>query len=170
VSDHSHYGEYAGERHDHDLDYAGKHHAHFDLEVEDERLKRLIGRCQAELRELRADLQEALGRITGLERLRPTCVICLDATATQKTVHGPACSDCAGEPGDTEDPAYRDARPTAELAAILHQLAHGYTSAALAGEASDVHRAIAEELAGAFHTLAGALGSRRAPDGEGGEL
>lgn len=180
MSDHSHYGEYAearhdhrgeyaDERHDHDLDYAAKHHAHFDLEREGERLKSLIDGWGAELRELRAGLEGALGRIADLERLRPTCVICLDATATQQTVHGPACSDCVGEPDGAEDPACRDARPAAELAAVLRQLAGRYTTAALTDEASDLHRAIAAELAAAFHGLAGALGSRQADDGQAGE-
>jgi hypothetical protein len=118
---HDHRGEYADVRHDHDLDYAGKHHAHFDLEREDERLKTLIDRCQSVLRELRADLEAALERITDLERLRPTCVICLDATATQQTVRGPACPDCAGEPGPEPRAAFADVprlrrlRPAADL-------------------------------------------------------
>jgi hypothetical protein len=184
VSNHSHYGEYAearhdhrgeyaDDRHDHDLDYASKHHAHFNLEREDERLKSLVDRCQAELRELREDLEEALERIRVLDQLRPTCVVCLDAAATQQTVHGPVCSDCVGDPaeGTTGEPANRGTRPAAgELAAALRQVADRYTTAALTDEASDIYRAVAGELASAFHTLAGALGSRRAPYGEGGEL
>jgi len=82
VSDHHHYGEYAearhdhrgeyaDERHDHDVDYAEKHHRHYDLEREDERLKTLIDRCQAALRELREELEEAQGRIRQLEAQTP---------------------------------------------------------------------------------------------------
>jgi hypothetical protein len=47
------------------------------------------------------------------------------------------------------------------LAAVFRELADRYVQVSLTGEVNDVHRAIAEELAGAFHTLAGALGSRR---------
>jgi hypothetical protein len=112
VSDHHHFGEYAearhdhreyaDDRHDHDTDYAEKYHRHHDLEREDESLKALLDQWQADLRELRSELEEALGRIRDLERLRPTCVICMDATATQQTVRGPACSDCVGEPPEPE--------------------------------------------------------------------
>ena len=45
----------------------------------------------------RGQLDDALERISGLERLRPTCVICLDATADRQTVRGPACTDCVGD-------------------------------------------------------------------------
>jgi hypothetical protein len=54
---------------------------------------------------LRGQLAEVLERIEVLDRLRPTCVICLDATADRQTARGPACSDCAGEP---EDDHWRD--------------------------------------------------------------
>jgi hypothetical protein len=122
VSDHHHYGEYAearhdhrgeyaDERHDHDVDYAEKHHRHLDLEREDERLKGLLDQWQAGLRDLRSQLEEALGRIRDLERLRPTCVICLDATATRQTVNGPACSGCVGEPEEESEPEPWDPGP-----------------------------------------------------------
>lgn len=48
-----------------------------------------------------------------------------------------------------------------ELAEVLRQVADRYTQAYLTGEVGDAHRAIADELAAAFHTLAGALGSKR---------
>ncbi len=83
---------------DHDTD--AKHHVHYDLAGDAERAHRRITRLQEELDGLRAELADALGRIRDLERLRPTCVICLDATATQQTVSGTACSDCVGEPED----------------------------------------------------------------------
>ena len=58
---------------------------------------------------LRGQLDEALERIDVLDRLRPTCVICLDAAADRQTVNGPACSECVGEPGDqAEDDYWRD--------------------------------------------------------------
>jgi hypothetical protein len=51
--------------------------------------------------ELRAQLDGALAQIRVLDRLRPTCVICLDATADRQTTRGPACTDCVGDlPGD----------------------------------------------------------------------
>ena len=52
---------------------------------------------------LRGELAEALEHIDVLDRLRPTCVICLDAAADRQTTRGPACSDCVGEPGDQDD-------------------------------------------------------------------
>jgi len=45
------------------------------------------------------------------------------------------------------------------LTAVLTSLASGYTGMAITGEASDTRRAIAEELSGVFHVLAGALRS-----------
>jgi hypothetical protein len=82
VSDHHHYGEYAearhdhrgeyaDDRHDHDTDYAEKYHRHHDLEREDERLQALLDQWQADLRELREDLEEALSRIRQLEQQTP---------------------------------------------------------------------------------------------------
>ena len=68
---HDHRGEYTGERHDHDLDYAEKHHRHYDLEREDERLKGLLDRWQADLSELREQLEGALARIQALEAQTP---------------------------------------------------------------------------------------------------
>jgi hypothetical protein len=56
---------------------------------------------EAAARELRGQLAGALAQIRVLDRLRPTCVICLDAAADRQTSRGPACSDCAGDlPGD----------------------------------------------------------------------
>ena len=68
---HDHRGEYADDRHDHDTDYAEKYHRHHDLESEDERLKALLDQWQADLRELRSELEEALGRIRDLEQQTP---------------------------------------------------------------------------------------------------
>lgn len=67
MSDHSHRGEYADDRHDHDVDYAEKHHRHYDLEREGERLKALTDLMVKDLRELREDLRGALERIRQLE-------------------------------------------------------------------------------------------------------
>jgi hypothetical protein len=101
---HDHHGQYADDRHDHDGDYASLHHRHYDLEREDDTLKGLLREVDTQLSDVRRELQDALERIVALERLRPTCVICRDATADRQTVHGPACSDCAGDlsehPGD----------------------------------------------------------------------
>lgn len=118
---HDHRGEYADERHDHDLDYAGKHHAHFDLERQDEELRKDLGRAEGRIRALeeRDELDSALDRIAALEAANTL------------------------------------------LADVLRQLADRYTQVCLTGEITDTYRTIAEELAGAFHTLAGALGSRR---------
>ena len=117
MSDHSHYvSEVQGaveERHSHpDLEReigarAEERHRHYDLEREDDRLGALLDRWETSLRDLRAELDEVLGRIRDLERLRPTCVICLDATATQQTVNGPACSELrrrAGRAGNGSSP------------------------------------------------------------------
>ena len=58
---------------------------------------------------LRGQLAEALERIDVLDRLRPTCVVCLDAAADRQTVNGPACSGCVGEPGgQAGDDYWRD--------------------------------------------------------------
>jgi hypothetical protein len=114
VSDHYHHvGEIQGaadDRHGHpdlerdissvESDLRG--HRHYDLEREDEHLKTLLSRWEADLRELRGHVDEALGRIRQLEGLRPTCVICLDAAATQQAASGPVCSDCAGEPPEPQ--------------------------------------------------------------------
>jgi hypothetical protein len=48
----------------------------------------------AELERLVAEQTERIG---DLERLRPTCVRCLDATATRQTSTGPACTECVGD-------------------------------------------------------------------------
>jgi hypothetical protein len=57
---------------------------------------------------LRSQLAGVLAEIRVLDRLRPTCVICLDAAADRQTSRGPACTDCVGDlPGDNTgaDPA-----------------------------------------------------------------
>jgi hypothetical protein len=61
-------------------------------------LERVTRDLRQDVRELRGALDLAEQRISDLERLRPTCVICLDATADRQTVRGPACSDCVGDP------------------------------------------------------------------------
>jgi len=58
---------------------------------------RAIRALREDVRELRGQLGVAHDRIRALERLRPTCVRCLDATATRRTASGPACDDCAGD-------------------------------------------------------------------------
>ena len=69
MADHDHYGEYAEER-----------HRHYDLERDDEAAQRDIRRLQDDVRELRTLLDNALDGIRGLDRLRPTCTVCRDAT------------------------------------------------------------------------------------------
>jgi hypothetical protein len=49
---------------------------------------------------LQAQFDGVLERIRVLDRLRPTCVICLDATADRQTSSGPACTDCVGDTSD----------------------------------------------------------------------
>ncbi len=97
---HDHRGEYASDDHDHHYDYAEKHHRHYDDESTARGLREDLGRAEERIRELEDGLRDALDRIRDLERLRPTCVVCLDATATQQTVRGPACPDCVGEPDE----------------------------------------------------------------------
>jgi hypothetical protein len=56
------------------------------------------------IRALENDMRDAFALIRGLDRLRPTCVICLDATATRQTSRSPACTDCVGDlPDDGPD-------------------------------------------------------------------
>jgi len=107
MSDHSHYeyaserhdhrGQYADERHDHDLDYAEKYHRHYDDESIVSGLREDLGHAEERIRELENDLRGALAFIRVLDRLRPTCVICLDATADRQTSGGPAFTDCVGD-------------------------------------------------------------------------
>jgi hypothetical protein len=107
VSDHYHYeyasdrhdnrGDYADQRHNHDGDYAEKHHRHHDDESAVRGLREDLGHAEERIRELEDDLRGALAFIRVLDRLRPTCVICLDATADRQTVRGPACTDCVGD-------------------------------------------------------------------------
>ena len=97
MADHDHYGEYAEER-----------HRHYDLERDDEAAQRDIRRLQDDVRELRTLLDNALDSIRGLDRLRPTCTACHDATATQQTASGPACAECVGDP---DEPTNREIEP-----------------------------------------------------------
>lgn len=97
--------------HDHDLDYAGKYHRHDGLEDADAKASRRITALQDEVGELRGQLRNALTRIDGLDRLRPTCTVCLDAAADRQTSRGPACSDCAGEPGGAPGPGQTECGP-----------------------------------------------------------
>ena len=83
MSDHWHHASEiqgaADDRHGHpdlERDISGvesdlRNHRHYDLEREDERLKALLGRWEAGLRELREDLEEALNRIRQLEQQTP---------------------------------------------------------------------------------------------------
>lgn len=104
-NDHDHRGEYAEDRHDHDGDYAEKHHRHYDEESAVRGLREDLGHAEERIRALEDDLRGALVFIRVLDRLRPNCVICHDATADRLTVNGPACTDCVGDlPGDGPDP------------------------------------------------------------------
>ena len=105
MSDHYHYEyasdrhdhDYAEARHDHDLDYAAKHHRHYDDESMACGLREDLGAAEERIRVLEDDLRGALASVRALDRLRPTCMICLDAAADQQTVRGPACTDCVGD-------------------------------------------------------------------------
>jgi hypothetical protein len=101
---HDHRGEYAGERHDHDLDYAQKHHRHYDDESAVRGLREDLGHAEERIRRLEDDLRGAIAFIRVLDRLRPTCVICLDASADRQTLRGPACADCVGDLPPGPDP------------------------------------------------------------------
>jgi hypothetical protein len=96
-ADHDHRGDYADQRHDHDGDYAALHHRHYDEESTVRGLREDLGAAEERIRALEDDLRGALALIRILDRLRPTCVICLDATADRQTVRGPACTDCVGD-------------------------------------------------------------------------
>lgn len=99
-NDHDHRGEYAEDRHDHDHQYAEKYHRHYDDESAVRGLREDLSHAEERIRALEDDLRGALAFVRVLDRLRPTCVICHDATADRQTVNGPACSDCVGEPLD----------------------------------------------------------------------
>jgi hypothetical protein len=59
------------------------------------------------IRTLEDDLRGVLLFVRVLDRLRPTCVICHDATADRQTIRGPACSDCVGDlPDDESEPGW----------------------------------------------------------------
>jgi hypothetical protein len=105
-NDHDHRGEYAEDRHDHDLDYAEKHHRHYDDESAVRGLREDLGHAEERIRALEDDLRGALALIRVLDRLRPTCVICRDATADRQTVRGPACTDCVGDLPDRPDAGF----------------------------------------------------------------
>jgi hypothetical protein len=94
---HDHRGDYADERHDHDNDYAERHHRHYDDESAARGLREDLSAAEGRIQALEDDLRGALAFIRVLDRLRPTCVICLDATADRQTVRGPACTDCVGD-------------------------------------------------------------------------
>ena len=96
-ADHDHRGDYADQRHDHDGDYAALHHRHYDDESTVRGLREDLGAAEERIRALEDDLRGTLALIRVLDRLRPTCVICLDATADRQTVRGPACTDCVGD-------------------------------------------------------------------------
>jgi hypothetical protein len=70
-NDHDHRGEYAEDRHDHDLDYAEKHHRHYDLEAGDKTAQQAITCLRGEAGDLRRQLNDALERITALEKQTP---------------------------------------------------------------------------------------------------
>ena len=104
-ADHDHRGDYAGQRHDHDLDYAEKHHRHYSDESTARGLRQDLAAAEERIRTMEDDLRGAIAVIRVLDRLRPTCVICRDATADRQTVRGPACTDCAGDlPAAGPDP------------------------------------------------------------------
>jgi hypothetical protein len=104
---HDHRGQYADDRHDHGLDYAEKYHRHYDDESAVRGLREDLGAAEERIRALEEDLRGALAQLCVLDRLRPTCVICRDATADRQTVRGPACPDCAGDlPDDGPDAGF----------------------------------------------------------------
>jgi hypothetical protein len=61
---------------------------------------------------LHGQLAGVLAEVRVLDRLRPTCVICLDAAADRQASRGPACTDCVGGLSDDETGAGPD-RPEA---------------------------------------------------------
>jgi hypothetical protein len=113
MSDHRHYeyasdghshGEYASDGHSHG-EYAEYQHRHYDEESIARGLREDLGAAEERIRELAEDLRGALASIRALDRLRPTCVICTDATADRQTSRGPACTDCVGDlPDDDAGP------------------------------------------------------------------
>ena len=103
MSDHRHY-EYASDGHSHG-EYAEYQHRHYDEESIARGLREDLGAAEERIRELAEDLRGALASIRALDRLRPTCVICTDATADRQTSRGPACTDCVGDlPDDDAGP------------------------------------------------------------------
>jgi hypothetical protein len=115
-NDHDHRGDYAETSHTHSFwdlnDVAEKHHRHYDDESTVRGLREDLRAAEARIRELEEDqdatrrqLDLVLAQIRVLDRLRPTCVICHDATADRQTTQGPACTDCVGDlPDDGPDP------------------------------------------------------------------
>jgi hypothetical protein len=69
-NDHDHRGEYAERGHTH-YDYAEEHHRHCDLERDGESARHGLNELRAAVRELRDQLDEALGRIADLEKQTP---------------------------------------------------------------------------------------------------
>jgi hypothetical protein len=104
VTDHQHY-EYADDGHRHDGEYAEYQHRHYDDESAVRGLREDLAAAENRIRALENSMSDAFALIRRLDRLRPTCVICLDATADRQTSRGPACTDCVGDPPEpcTED-------------------------------------------------------------------
>jgi hypothetical protein len=131
VGDHYHY-EYAEARHDHRGEYAGTGHEHGYHEL--------------------AGVAEEYHRHYDLEREDTAAAPRITALEDEADVLRRDLSDARSRIYDLE--AINEA-----LSAVFRQLADGYVQVCSAGMASDAHVTIAEELAGAFHTLAGALGT-----------
>ena len=70
-NDHDHCGDYAGARHNHFGEYAEERHRHYDLEHDGKATEREIQGLRDDVRELRADLADALDRIASLEKQTP---------------------------------------------------------------------------------------------------
>ena len=102
MTDHQHY-EYASDRHDHLGEYAEYQHRHYDDESAVRGLREDLGHAEERIRGLENDMRDTLALIRRLDRLRPTCVICTDATADRQTSNGPACTDCVGDLPDPEE-------------------------------------------------------------------
>lgn len=102
---HDHRGQYADDGHDHYRDYAECNHGHHDLDSLIAGLREDLRHAEERIRELEGDRADMVAELRVLDRLRPTCVICRDATADRQTVNGPACTDCIGDlPDDGPDP------------------------------------------------------------------
>ncbi len=71
MNDHDHRGEYADTRHDHFGEYAEEQHRHYDLEHDDKAAEREIQGFREDVRDLRAQLADALDRLRALEADTP---------------------------------------------------------------------------------------------------